>query len=146
MNQNGTIESGWEASEMRSYLKNIIKPLIPETVRNAIVNVTKVSSTYENGSMVNNGQVTIDDVWIPSHREMYSVVYSASPIETDGAAYTKFNSMEDIVRRIDGEEATWWLRSANNNNCFFMVNYDGSRVFNIRPKSKRNIALGFCTN
>ena len=41
----GTL-GGWEKSEIRSYMKETIKPLIPAVVRNAIKEVTKYSRIY----------------------------------------------------------------------------------------------------
>ena len=65
----GTI-GGWEKCEMRTYLKETIKPLIPSTVRSAIKEVTKYSRIYNPaGSAVDNVAST-EDVWIPSRKEM----------------------------------------------------------------------------
>ena len=63
---------GWLNCEMRAYLKNTIKPLIPAIVRNSIVEVTKVQSTITDGTMIKDGQITTEDVWIPSHHEIFS--------------------------------------------------------------------------
>lgn len=70
-NDDGTYQEGtgsiggWEKCEMRTYLNDTIKPLIPESVRNRIATVSKVSFAYDTtGSNVK--QTTQDSVWIPS--------------------------------------------------------------------------------
>lgn len=52
---------GWEKCELREYLKNTIKPLIPQTVRSAIKEVTKGQTAYPSGV-----QISSEDVWILS--------------------------------------------------------------------------------
>ena len=70
-NDDGTYQEGtgavggWEKCEMRTYLKETIKPLIPENVRNAIKEVTKTQSTYDTSGKKFT-QTTTENVWIPS--------------------------------------------------------------------------------
>ena len=64
----GTI-GGWEKSEMRTYLNDTIKPLIPTAVKNRIVEVTKTQDSY-NTSGTKVIQTTTDDIWIPSKPEI----------------------------------------------------------------------------
>lgn len=56
---------GWEKCELREYLKNTIKPLIPQTVRSAIKEVTKGQTTYPQ-----EVQISSEDVWILSMIEI----------------------------------------------------------------------------
>lgn len=140
MNSTNTSAGGWESSEMRAYLKNTIKPLIPETVRNAIVPVTKIQSTVTGGTKVVDGQTTTDDVWIPSNHE----VGFGTSCETTGATYTKFSANADRIKKKDGTAKIWWLRSANNSTFWNRVTASGSSSTAL-ASTATSVALGFCT-
>ena len=123
MNASDTTEGGWEASEMRTYLKETIKPLIPENVRNAIKPVTKYSKIFRSGSAVNNVAST-EDVWIPSTRE----IFGGTSYETEGPAYADiFPDKTSRVKKKAGASSAswWWLRSANGSNYFYSVSSSG---------------------
>lgn len=146
-NNSATTIGGWSQSEIRSYLKNTIKPLIPATVRNAIIEVNKVSSTYENNALVNNGQATVDDVWIPSYREL-ALSYQNSQ-ETTGANYGLSETQR--VKKSNGSASQYWLRSVRTNAKVCVILGTGENVlYGEVPTAKANyvnaIALGFCTN
>lgn len=141
MNITATTEGGWEQSSMRDYLKTTIKPLIPQNVRNAIVPVTKVSSTYTGGAMVIDGQTTTDDVWIPGHRE----IFNDTGYETTGAVYSsKFSNTNSRIKKRSGSELWWWMRSASSASRFRSVTDSGSDRYMI-PSERNGVALGFCT-
>lgn len=133
---------GWEYSDMRSYLKNTIKPLIPEIVRNAIVPVTKIQSIHTGDAKVIDGQTTTDDVWIPSNHEIFSTV---TTFETQGANYgIVFKTNTDRVKTRNGSASRWWLRSAYNARNFRGVNSSGGSNYNDADYTD-GVALGFCT-
>lgn len=132
---------GWEHSDMRAYLKETVKPLIPETVRNAIVPVTKIQSIYTGGALVKDGQSTTDDVWIPSNHE----AGFGTDYETTGAVYSgKFTNNASRIKKRNGSAKDWWLRSARNTNVFRFVNSDGNSVY-YYADGANGVALGFCT-
>ena len=133
---------GWDNTEMRAYLKNTIKPLIPEAVRSHIKSVKKYTRTIDtSGATVNNVETT-EDVWIPSARE----IFGGTSYETTGPQYTVVYS--DANSRIKynvtgGSAAWWWLRSAYGYNYFYCVNLNGS--YNDYDAYNYNgVALGFC--
>lgn len=138
---------GWEKSEMRTYLTETIKPLIPEEVRNAIVPVTKYSMICNtDGSLVNN-VATTDDVWIPSYRE----IFGETTYETYGVTYSeKFPDTDSRIKQIVGGSAFyWWLRtpqkaSYDTSRYFLSVNISGG-VKEWVSSSNVCVALGFCT-
>lgn len=138
----GYTAGGWENTDMRAYLKNTIKPLIPATVRNAIVEVTKIQSLYTGGSRVQNGQTTTDDVWIPSNYEVgLGTIY-----ESQGAVYSsKFTDATSRIKKYNGSSKYWWLRSANDMSIFRYVRSDG-RSSGDNASYSGGVALGFCTN
>lgn len=141
MNATNTTTDGWEATEMRTYLKETIKPLIPEVVRNAIVNVSKISATYENSAVVKDGQTTSDDVWIPSVHE----IFNNTNYETTGAVYsTKFNSAANRIKyNASGSAYRWWLRSAIDAAGFRCVSNGGGEVSS-GAYVAYGLVLGFC--
>lgn len=133
---------GWEKTEMRSWLKNTVKPLIPETVRTAIKPVKKYTRICNvSGTSVNN-VLTTDDVWIPSHQE----VFGSFSKESSGVYYS--SAFPDNASRIKskvGASAAWWLlRSAYSTNNFTLVDAGGSD-YNIYASYTGGVALGFCT-
>ena len=133
---------GWEKCEMRSYLKETIKPLIPENVRNAIVDVTKYSYIFNAaGTRVVNVESTDDD-WIPSDQE----IFGGTSYETLGHVYNE--AFTDTTSRkkfkVGSSRASyWWLRSASGVSSFRIVRSDGNGNNN-STYSDNGIALGFC--
>ena len=147
-NNNGEIgtggNGGWENCEMRTYLKITIKPLIPEAVRNAIVEVTKIQSTVTNGTMVKDGQTTTDDVWIPSHHEVFP---KKTNLESTGATYgSKFTSDSLRTKKYNGTSSNWLSRSAVSISEFEGVGSSGNDFGGVNASLARGIALGFCTD
>ena len=69
-----------------------------------------------------------------------------APVETDGAAYVKFETQGDCVKRMNGITEYWHLRSANSADNFYRVDKIGARISNTKASVERGIALGFCTN
>ena len=138
---------GWPLCEMRTYLKETIKPLMPATVRNALKTVTKYTTTQEiSGSSYTKHANTVsqDDVWLPSYRE---VGFTSSNYETQGVKYSAlFPANSNRVRAKVGGSAYWWfLRSAANGNYYYFsaVYSDGSASNNYAYGSG-GVVLGFC--
>ena len=131
----GTI-GGWGASEMRTYMKETIKPLIPATVRNAIKEVTKTHPSYDT-SGASETQTTTDDVWIPSYDELFG---SSSKYK---ALFENTNANR-IKYKVGASSASWWwLRSAYTNFSFFNVFTSGASNYGSANNSGA-VALGFC--
>ena len=133
---------GWDNTEMRAYLKDTIKPLIPETVRTHIKSVKKYTMTINTaGSTVNNVETT-EDVWIPSGRE----IFGGTSYETTGPVYTVVypDSTSRIKYNVTGGSAAWWwLRSAYSNINFYSVYTSGYGSSNY-AYTYGGVALGFC--
>lgn len=131
---------GWEKSEMREYLKEDVKPLIPENVRTAIKEVDKnTRSMTPTGSPVQT--VTADDVWIPSRREVFGEVSSS---DTDGPIYSEvYTDDASRIKYRNGTAEVWYLRSAYNSTSFYCVGVNGASSTNAASNSK-DVALGFC--
>lgn len=128
---------GWEKCEMRTYLKETVKPLIPEAVRSAIKDVTKTQTSY-NSAGSRETQTTTDDVWLPSKDEMF------------GASSLYFGMFQDTnelrIKKKGGATSAdyWWLRSASYTHYFTGVNTSGVNSDNYAYRTS-GVALGFCT-
>lgn len=131
---------GWEKSEMRSWLKETVKPLIPAAVRNAIKPIYKNQDAY-NTAGSSFTQTTTDDVWIPSYYEMFSTGKLNQP-------RYKVVFPDNNSRKKSKAGATsaswWWLRSAIGYDNFKRVNSDGSYYYH-NATSSGAVGLGFCT-
>ena len=136
---------GWESSDLRGYLQNTIKPLIPTAVRDAIVSVTKIQCAMIDGKRTVNGQTTQDDVWIPSDYE----VGAGTAYENIGAIYNnRFTSNTDRIKKRFGQGSAekWWLRSGGaTSNPVRCIDTTGSTNGQFANEFM-GIALGFCTN
>ena len=136
----GTI-GGWEKTEMRSWLKETVKPLIPANVLAAIKPVTKYSQICNTSSKAVNNVTSTEDVWIPSAREVGFTGY-----ETEGPTYTGlFTANADRIKSKTGASSAswWWTRSANISYNFRNVSSDGSYGNNDASNSGA-VVLGFC--
>ena len=138
----GTI-GGWGMCEMRTYCRNTIKPLIPSNVRSAIKEVIKYSRKYNSDVTITADAQTVDDVWIPSARELYGAVASA---ETSGPIYA--SAFPDDTSRIKKKTGTstatwWWTRSAYSTEYYTDVQPGGASGTAIAT-TDLSIPIGFC--
>lgn len=137
-----TSGNAWSESTLRSYLKNTIKPLVPATVRNSIVEVTKYTGTMVSGSVVKN-QTSTEDLWIPSTHE-FDNTWAA--FESEGATYpNKFTDSNSRIKKQNGVPSEWWLRSSRGNSVFLYATEAGGSAYDTGSRSK-GVALGFCTD
>lgn len=132
----GTV-GGWEKCEMRAYLENTIKPLIPENVRSRICSVSKKQYAYDTNNKF-HAQTTSDDLWIPDLFELASQPTSI---------YAGFMPDEESkIKNVVGanQSSYWWCRRAATNANFESVYYSGGSGQG-KASYVRGIALGFCT-
>lgn len=142
MNNSNTTTGGWERSVMRKYLQSTIKPLIPTNVASRLQKVTKVQSIVNAGKVVKDGQITTDDVWIPSNHEIDS---SDTYYESTGVTYkTIFKDNTSRIKKYKGSNSGWWLRSAHNSTSFIYTNYAGDNTQVAPATNTFGICLGFC--
>ena len=133
---------GWEYSEMRKFLEDEIRPLIPEKVRNAIKTVKKYTYTsdYKNGREQENG-ITEDALWIPSKQE---ILGNFSDYEASAVYYNVLFSDDALrVKTYNKNAAWWWLRSDYYGNGFSGVYMDGSNYY-YSAYGTGGLVLGFC--
>lgn len=143
-NDDGTYQEGtgsvggWEKSEMRAYMNDTVKPLVPDEIRNRLRTVLKTQEAFDTAGNKFT-QSTNDDVWIPSSGECTGSSSMYITLFED-------NNNKRIKHPVDNTTSeNWWLRSASNK-----VNYN-SRIYNngegdgASPIFSAYIALSFCT-
>ena len=138
----GTV-GGFAKSEMRTYLQETIRPLIPEVVRNQLKEVLKYTKAYDATEMKVTVMESYESLWIPSNRELgsnwvdeqigpnYKVVYN--------------NGSASRIKKVVGTSSTieWWCRTAAGNTSLYLCNQSGGMPS--RPTSSAlGICLGFC--
>lgn len=138
---------GWEKCEMRTYLNETIKPLIPQNVRSMLREVTKTYKHTKNSgsSGLKANDSCVDSIWIPSAREVCS-----NSGESTGPAYTSVYSDTQNKRKViagSSQKGTWWYRTGYSKTDFLAFYNSGSSGYDNRYSASSNfyIALGFCT-
>lgn len=140
MNSTNTTSGGYDASEMKLWITDDVLPELQSDIRNAIVPVTKISSTYES-AVVKNGQTTTESLWIPSIYEMSGT----TTYENTGAKYT--DNFTDNTSRVKYDltscSATyWWTRSSDSSSRFRYISTNGSNSG--IASNVYGVVLGFC--
>lgn len=131
---------GWEKSEMRVYYQNTLLPLIPENVRE---NIVEVSKSHPANDIAGNSvtQTTVDKVWPPSYTEMF-----ASSGATNQPRYKAvFPDNESRKKAKVGSTSfsNYWLRSARKTYYFYYIYTVGDYSSNSANNSC-GVVLGFC--
>lgn len=141
-NDDGTCQEGtgaiggWEKSELRTYLNDTVKPIIPGVVLNAIKEVTKTHDAFD-ANKVKFTQTTNDDIWVPDYNEAFG---SSSPYkvlfpDNDSRKKTQIGASSPFA---------WWTRSALRYDNVYGVGAVGSPSY-YTPKYSFGVALCFCT-
>ena len=140
MNTEDTNTGGWPESRMRTWLRDSVLPLFPDTLLSNIREVKKYS--YYDGRTLSSS----DTIWIPSRRELYGALDSQ---EEGGPEYIMAFPDDDSrsKRKVDYSiPSKWWLRSASSNDDsgFCFVNDDGSSSRIKKADNNYGVAIGFC--
>ena len=134
---------GWEHSEMRTYLNETVFAMLPQELRSAIKTVTKYSGNYvaDSTSIVKDGCVTDDKLWLLSVQE----VYGTTNYETLGESYSSIftGPASRVMYTESGEEIAWWLRSPNSLTRYSHVSTSGGQT-SASTTSKYGVIFGFC--
>lgn len=133
---------GWEKCEMRTYLRDTIKPLIPSEVQAMIKTVTKYSNGFDTNGTKVIAAASEDDVWIPSKYE----VDRSESYESTGVNYRYlFVNAESKLKKRNTTYATWWYRTAYSTNEYIGHGNEVNKGIIAKSTSLNGIALGFCT-
>lgn len=134
INSERSVEGGWEASQMRSWLSKDGVSLFPKEVQDAMVSVNKMANNvgFANGdtSVVSS---TSDKLWLFSVKEVCGNVgwfaheygeqyaYLDAVINAEGEQYERFRTAGitgtqdpdgSLRRGYQGSACDWWYRSA----------------------------------
>lgn len=155
MNSTDNTSINWSNCAVRDYLRNTVKPLIPSVVKDAIVEVTKVSTTNPTGgdsgsSIVSDGVTTTDDLWIPSAKEFGNT--QGYTVESSGAVY--YTSKSARRKSNVGTTSRTWTRSryqsyvtaSNYYHKFYVAWGDGTFPADASMSVAHAVCLGFCTD
>ena len=118
---------GWRSSAIRTYLNSTIYNALPSVIKNAIIDTTVVS-----GHGVTTGETNFtstDKLYLLSTLEIYNepaldTIDSTITRQLDYYANTDTTSSShaSAIKKYDGSDTFWWLRSAcNNANNYFNV-------------------------
>ncbi len=128
---------GWKESDMRKYLSRIVRPSMPGILGKSIKPVIKFTYSYKEGNQSVNNENTVDELWIPSLREVYGIYEDR---ESCASFYSSiFADNTDRVKK-----SAWWLRSAAYIDSYRFVTSNGMNDY-CNSNEMCGIALSFCT-
>lgn len=140
INLDVTKAGGGKECEMRTWLQNDFYNTIPENITNIIESVDKTYWDYETETTL----VYIDNVWIPSYRELLG----SSTYEDSGATYSSYYSQFPSYKKYhNGKESYWWMRSARRDDLrgFNQISNMGYISSVYTKSSSIGVVPGFCT-
>lgn len=144
MNEDNTNKGGWANSDAREYTNNIVYNLLPNDLKNAIINTFVVSG---HGIVDNENNISTDKIYLLSTKEVYGKEGNdsdAHAIHNDTAEpqthqldyYRNIgvntSNYEGAIKYIDNSVAQWWLRTAYSDSYahFYNVSVYGYYGFN----------------
>ncbi len=173
MNSTGTIDGGWESSEMRSWLASDVLSSLPEDLSGVILQVNKMTNNTGSTSDAASVTATSDTLWLLSAREVCGTVdwfaheYGANYASYDdvcngeGEQYALFSQAgvgprtdpNGALKRVgvDGAATAWFYRSAMNytfeniEGSFFYEALDSGYPYgHAAPETAQGVVFGFC--
>lgn len=130
MSDIGTNVGGWPATSMRTYLNGDFYNLLPDDLKNNIIDTTVVSG---HGSSESNNFTTTDKIYLLAPKEIYSDFSStgdtANVLTRQLDYYKSRNGYSDIIKKHEVlDNYNWWLRSADydHTSAFWLVTNKGS--------------------
>ena len=123
---------GWPASEMYSYVNNDLYNLLPDDLKNVIIDTTVVSG---HEYIASTNFTSTDKLYLLAPKEIYSNFSNTSDTAKDLTRQLDYynsigvttNSSSGAIKKLGTTENAWWLRSAfsRSNFNFFGVNQEG---------------------
>ena len=140
----GTI-GGWALSEIRAYVRNTVKPLIPSDIRNRIVDVTKKYYMYNTSGTASTQTIT-DDVWLPSAGEVFGNYESGTRYsDLFGTAGASAGDSKRVKTKSNSSTAVvWWLRTGSSTSKGRIASTNGSSSSYRVNYTSYYHAIGFC--
>ena len=143
MNATNTTSGGWANSLLRTnYLENVVLPLFPTNVRDAIKTVDKTYYDYDTSST----KISQDKLFVPSLRELN--ITGSYNIEDSGCVYDdKWPSGSGQNSRVkylpNGSAYYSWTRTAGSDSMFYTIYDLGVSTYN-QATNSCGVNLMFC--
>ena len=151
VSQAGTY-SGWEGSELRTWMNDALLSELPDEVSSKVVEVSKKTVGYESTTATSVG----DKLWVPSFSEVLGKlaagVKRSDSYVAEGDQYQLFSD-EGVqwggtysILGTRGSDSYWWLRSIDplNTQYYLCVSEAGEPWYSHLPATEHAILMGFC--
>lgn len=133
MNTSDTNSGGWPSCKMKTDLNNVVYVLLPQAVKDAIVEKThKSSAGGQSTKLVEHS----DKLWLPTEWEIFGSITHAAGTENGNVNkhYAVFDSAGDRIKHLGtgGAATAWWECSpdvSNSTTTFCIVNASGGADF-----------------
>ena len=135
MNEKCTNKGGWRDSDMRTYLKEKIYPLLPDDLKEHIR--TRLIVQNHRGEELRSE----DDIWLISRTEVFG---GNNSVDVGDVHFDLFNDEKSRVKQIDGKTAWYSLRSpwSSTTADFASVYYNGAET-NFNANVSIGVSFGF---
>lgn len=134
---------GWKNSELRTWMNGTLKGLISSTITTRIKAVKKYTRSYNSsGSSVNN-ELTEDELWVPSYKELFGNFSN----ESSNVTYVSFFSTNESRKKIRYSTVrAYWNRtiSGSSTSKFSCTSTAGSANSASAESTSTGVCIGFC--
>ena len=151
---------GWPASSMRTYVNSEVYNTLPEGLRNVIIPTTVVSghgATTGETNFVSEDKIYLlstGEVWEQgtsntinndTARELTRQLdYYKNYKNEDGSIGVTTNNYSGAIKKINGNDGYWWLRSAYSNRTInFRYVYNDGSLYSTDATSTNGVAVAF---
>lgn len=139
MNSTATTVGGWDASSLRTHLRQVILPSLPDVVKNNIKTVSKVTKNFASGSF--SDVTSYETIFLLSSREV-NVTWPY--LESSGCIYDEaFPDDASRIKYLSGNTNVWWLRTSSGGETFKGIASTGA-MDSYAASSTNGIVYGFC--
>ena len=142
-NSTNTNVGGWRDSKIRTYINDTIYKSLPSDLQ-SVITTTKVISSHGKNSGETNFE-TQDKLYLLSTQEVWSTNDSDTSVGTSKQldyykkrGVTLRDNRVEAMKKYNGIEEYWWLRSARSNNTDYFVYVDGAGVWGYFPADGSN--------
>ena len=142
-NSTNTNVGGWRDSKIRTYINSTIYNALPSDLQ-SVITTTKVISSHGKNSGETNFE-TQDKLYLLSTQEVWSTNDSDTSVGTSKQldyykkrGVTLRDNRVEAMKKYNGIEEYWWLRSARSNNTDYFVYVDGAGVWGYFPADGSN--------
>ncbi len=160
MSSGKTNAGGWKDSQMRAWLATDGLNMLPDDLKNALVEVDKKTNNVGETKSTTSVSVTADKLWLYSAAEFggyldwYFDSFCNDILNAEGSQYKLYRDMSVdntgsngiLVKWFDGASCYWWERSPRpyGSGDFYGVNRDGNPNYAGDNSDAYGVVHGFC--